>query len=48
MTITWRPRSREERTQDDAISRAGWYPIEAHERYWTGEVWSDHVRSLRW
>jgi hypothetical protein len=47
VTVAWRRGSREERTEDDANSRAGWYPVEAHERYWTGNAWSDHVRPVR-
>jgi hypothetical protein len=46
MAITRRPGPDGDHTHDGTISRAGWYPVEAHERYWTGEAWSDHVRPL--
>jgi hypothetical protein len=47
LTIARRSGSRKERPEEGAVSRAGWYPVEAHERYWTGYAWSDHVRPVR-
>jgi hypothetical protein len=47
LTIAWRSGSGRARAEEDAASHAGWYPVEAHERYWNGYAWSDHVRPVR-